>query len=128
MNAGNGATRGAALLGEEFAVALFVGVLGQRNAGVAALLRAVMHQTVFADVKITRSGATPPVILLPFGDIVLELIDAREGLLAQRHDFFENFLFARPQRLQLAVVIVQNPDRGSKSQLYGAVRNGQSVF
>src|SRR6202044_120038 len=101
MHAGYRTTRSAALLREKFAVALLVGILRQRNAGVAALLRAVMHQAVLADVEIARAGAASPVVLQALGDIVLELIDAREGLLAQRHNLFENFLLARTQRLQL---------------------------
>src|SRR5580658_2068803 len=128
MHAGYRTTRSAALLGEKFAVALLIGILRQRNAGVAALLRAVMHQTVLADVKIARAGATSPVVLQPLSDIVLELIDAREGLLAQRHNLFENFLLPRAQRLELAVVVVQNPHGRSESQLHGAVRHGQGVL
>src|ERR1700685_619233 len=117
MHAGHRATRSTALLREKFAVALLVSVLRQRNAGVAALLRAIMHQTILANVEIARAGATSPVVLQALGDVVLELIDAREGLLAQRHDLFENFLLARAQRLQLAVVVMENSDGRSESQL-----------
>src|SRR5580704_1719448 len=106
MHAGYRATRSTALLREKFAVPLLVSVLRQRNAGVAALLRAIMHQAIFADVEIARAGATSPVVLQPLGDVVLELINAREGLLAERHNLFENFLLARAQRLQLAIVVV----------------------
>jgi len=38
VDAGNGAARGAAFFGAELAVALFVRVIGERNAGIAALL------------------------------------------------------------------------------------------
>ena len=108
MHAGHGATRSAAFLREKFALAMLFRVFGKRHARVSALLRAVMHQAVLADVQIARARATTPVVLQPLSDVVLELIDAREGLLAQRHDLFENFLLARAQRLQLAVVVVQN--------------------
>src|SRR5580700_7414891 len=128
MHAGDSATRSAAFLREKFAVALLVGILRQRNAGVAALLRAVMHQAVLADIEIARASAATPVVLQALGDIVLELINAREGLLAQRHDLFEDLLLARTQRLQLAVVVVQNSHGRSEPQLDSAVRHGQSIL
>ena len=49
-------------------------------AGIAALLRAVVHQALFADVQIARAGATPPVVGLAFGEVVLKAGDAREIL------------------------------------------------
>src|SRR5580658_8074756 len=60
MHARHRATRGTALLREKFAVALLVSVLRQRDAGVAALLRAIMHQAILANVEIARAGAAPP--------------------------------------------------------------------
>ena len=64
VHAGNGAARGAAFFGEEFAVALLVGVFHERNAGIAALLRAIVDQAVFADVEVARAGAAAPVVFL----------------------------------------------------------------
>src|ERR1017187_3774944 len=72
-----GALWGAAFRGEEFAFYVGGGVLGQRNAGIAALLRAVVHQAVFADVEVARAGAAAPVVRLARGDCRLEVIEAR---------------------------------------------------
>jgi hypothetical protein len=52
VDAGDGAVGGAALLGEELALEVFAGVLGERDAGEAALLRAVVDEAVFADVEV----------------------------------------------------------------------------
>ena len=37
-------------------------------------------------------------------------------LFSQRHNFLENFLLARAQRLELAVAVVQNADGGGESK------------
>ena len=66
---------------DKFAVALLVGVLRKRDAGIAALLRAVVYKTVLADVEIARTGATPPFIFASGGDIVLKTVHAREQAL-----------------------------------------------
>ena len=76
----------------------------ERNARIAALLRAPVHQAVLADVEIARAGAAPPVVRLALGDIVLETVDAREAALAHGHDLFKNFDLARRQRFQLPLV------------------------
>src|SRR5215472_6751228 len=124
----NGASRRAAFFRQEFAPPLCLGVLLERNAWIAALLRAIMHQAILADVEITRSGATPPIILAPCGDVVLKSVDARKRALAHRHNLFEDFSFARPQWAQLAAAIVNNSDRGRESKLLGSMRNGERIF
>src|ERR1700683_387615 len=50
--AGHRAARGAALFCKTFAMALLVSVLHERDAGVSALLRAIMDQAVFTDVEV----------------------------------------------------------------------------
>src|SRR5271156_450000 len=95
VHAGHGAARGTGFFGEEFAVALLIGVFHDRNARIAALLRAVVDQAVFADVEIARACAAAPVVFPAARDVVLEFIYAREGLFFERDNFFENFLFAR---------------------------------
>ena len=52
VDTGDGAVGRARLLGKEFAVQVGLGVLSQRRAREAALLRAVVHQAVFADVQV----------------------------------------------------------------------------
>src|SRR5208282_6686581 len=100
MNAGDRAMRRAAFLGEEFALPPGLRVLIERNAGVAPLLRAVVHEAVFANVEVARPGAASPFVLAPRGDVVLESIHARERTLSERHDLFEDFLFTRAERLK----------------------------
>src|SRR5271154_360239 len=78
VDAGNGAVGRATLLGEEFALALSGGVFGERDARVAALLGAIVHQAVLADIEVARSCAATPLILATRGDIVLESVHARE--------------------------------------------------
>src|SRR5450432_210060 len=117
MHAGNRATRCASLLGDKFTLALFVGVLQQRNSGITALLRTVMNQFVLANIQIARAGAATPIVFESLGYVELEFIDARERSFFQGDDLVENFLLARTERLQLAVVVVENSDGGCKSKL-----------
>src|SRR5579863_3289491 len=91
-------------------------ILGERNAGVAALLRAVMDEAVLANVEVARAGAAAPVVFAARGDIVLKRIDARKRTLAEAHDFLENFSFARAKGLELAIAIVNDADCRSESQ------------
>jgi len=95
MHAGNGAARRATFLRHEFALALLVRIFEQRHAGIPALLRTIMDQAIFADVQVARAGAAPPVVFEAFGDVVLELINARERSFFERDNFLENLLFAR---------------------------------
>ena len=68
--------RRARFLGVELAAKIIHGVVHQRNAGVAALLRAPVNEAVFADIQVARSGSAAPLIGLAASDIVLELIEA----------------------------------------------------
>ncbi len=128
MDAGNRATRGAGFFGEKFAMALLVCVFRDGDAGIAALLGAIVDQTVFADVEVTRAGPAAPVVLKAGGDIVLELVDPREGALSEGHDFFEDFLLARAKRLELSVAVVEDAYRGCKTELDGAAGDSERVF
>ena len=128
VDTGHGATRGAAFFGKKLAVALLVRILHQRNAGIAALLGAIMDQTVFANVEVARASAAAPVVFFTARDVVLEFIDAREGLFFERDNFLEDFLLARSQRLQLAVMVVQDSHRGGEPQSDGAMGDRQRVF
>src|SRR6185437_7608483 len=98
-NAGNGATRSAAFFRQVFALPLFLGVFGERDAGVPALLRAIVDQAILANIEVTRPRAAAPVILSPCRDIVLKTVHARERPFSQRHDLLKNFLLPRAQRL-----------------------------
>src|SRR5882724_1342756 len=83
MHAGNRAMRRARFLGEIFAADVLYGVLLKRNRWVATLLRAVVHQSVFADVEISRTCAAAPRVRTAQSYIVLERIDTREAALLE---------------------------------------------
>ena len=61
VHARDRAQRRAALLGQVLAADVGDRVFSERLAGIAALLRAVMHQTVFAHIQVARPGPAAPV-------------------------------------------------------------------
>ena len=128
VNAGNGAVRGAGFFRVELAMAALGAVLGERDAGIAALLGAVMNQTILANIEVARAGAAAPIVFAARGDIVLERIDTRERTLAEAHDFLENLALVRRKGLELAVAIVNDADRRGESQFNGSARDGEGVF
>ena len=87
-----------------------------------------MDQAVFANVEVARASAAAPVVFFSARDVVLKFIDAREGLFFERDNFLENFLFARSQRLELAVMVVQDSHRRGEPQSDGAMGDRQRVF
>ena len=60
----------------------FERVFLQRNAGMSALLRAVVHEPVFADVQVARACAAAPVVGFAASEIFLEPIQAAVALLS----------------------------------------------
>ena len=112
----------------ELAMAALGGVLGERDARIAALLRAVMDEAILANVEIARAGAAAPMVFAARGDIVLKRIDARKRAFAEAHDFLENFALVRCKRLKLAVAVVNDANRRGKSQFDGATRDGEGVL
>ena len=73
----DGAVGSAGFFGEEFALDDLGGVVGDRNARVAALLRAVADDPVLVDVEIARARSAAPVVRLAIGDGLLEAVEAR---------------------------------------------------
>src|ERR1035438_1824171 len=73
----------ARLLRMELAAQIGQRVFLQRNGRIPALLRAVMHQPVLANVEVARSGATAPLIRAPQRDVVLKRIHPREAALLE---------------------------------------------
>ena len=76
----------------EFPMAHLRRVFFQRHARIPALLRAPMHQPIFANVQIPRSRAALPIVLPASRHIVLKIVEPGERPLPQRHDLFKNFL------------------------------------
>lgn len=81
VHARNRAMRCTAFFGEIFAAHVIAGVGCQRHARIAALLRTIMHESVFADVEIARARAAAPFIRQALRDVVLKSIDAGEAAL-----------------------------------------------
>ncbi len=128
LHAGDGAAHGAGLYGVEFTDNIFAGVFGERRAGVAALLRAPVHQAILTDIEIAGAGAATPLVILAAGDVVLEVVEARVGTLAQRHDLLKDALLVRAERLQLAIAVVQHADSAGEAERKRAARDGKRVF
>ena len=127
MDAAHGAVRGAGFLGQVFAADIFDRVFFERRAGVAALLRAVVHQAVLADIHVAGAGAALPVIGLALRDGVLEKIEPREVPILHRLHLVIDLALLLAQRTKLAVAIVNDADRGGEAELDGAAADHQSV-
>src|SRR5437763_14199890 len=72
LGTGDGAVGCTPFLGFVLAVEVGLRVVGERDAGRAALLRAVMHEAVFADVEIARARAATPVVRSPLREVLLK--------------------------------------------------------
>src|SRR5580704_3870770 len=103
-------------------------ILFQRYARVAALLRAIMHETVFAYVEVAGPGTAAPVVRLAFGDIVLKPVQARIVPLRHVLHLEEHFTFRRAQRSKLSVAVVDDADGRCEAELYGAASDHQSIM
>src|SRR5262245_32279145 len=90
LNATNGTCRRACLLGEVFSLHMFVCVLLERNPGVPARLRAIVDETVLADVQIAGASPAAPVIGSPAREIFLKPIQTAVALLSGVFDFSIN--------------------------------------
>src|SRR5258707_7599274 len=85
------------LFGFVLAPEIFHRVLFERCAGIATLLRAPVHQAVFADVEIARAGATAPFVRLAFGDAVLKPVEPRVILVAEFLHRMKDLLLGRSE-------------------------------
>src|SRR5260370_12456876 len=77
MHAGDRAVRRAAVLRQELALHIRRLIPRQRNPGIPALLAAIVHQPELADVQIPSTCPAAPVICLPIGNRLLEVIEPR---------------------------------------------------
>ena len=102
MDTADGAVRRAAFRGEELALDVIGSVVGKRNAWVAALLAAVVHQAVLADVQVTRAGAAAPIVGFPLGNGGLKVVESRIVDLFPPAHFFVHDLFVGLEGLELA--------------------------
>src|SRR5215813_11024097 len=101
MDAADRTAGSTTLFGKELALDVFDGVIGQRNARIAALLAAVVHKAVLADVQVTPTCAAAPVVCLAVGNRFLKMIEAGVAATGHRAHRVPNFAFCFTERLQL---------------------------
>src|SRR5215469_2534658 len=125
VHARNGAVRRARLLGEILAPHVLPGVLLKRNAGITALLGAVVHQAVLADVEITRPCPAAPLVGTSERNVVLKPVDAGEAAFLERLHLVVHLtlFFETSSGLTLSIEICthSSPARFSRS-----IRSGTS--
>lgn len=110
LNAANRACRSARLFRKVFALDVGECVFLERYSGIAALLRAVMHEAVFTNVEVTGAGAAAPVVRFSVRKVVLEPIEPAITLFAVVFDLAIDALFALVQRLHGAGAVVNDPE------------------
>src|SRR5579883_3647004 len=89
----------------------------QRNARTPSLLRAVMHQPIFADIEKSSAGRTMPSIRSTAHDVALKGIKMCKGkqAAAQPQNSFIDVRMRRTERLKLPAAVMQNPHCALKS-------------
>lgn len=100
----------------------------QRHGGIAALLGAVVHQAVFADVEVTAPGAATPVVRPAVGDVFLKLVKAGVDLPAQVLDGAIDPLLRLAQGAHLAPAVVDDAERAGQAQPHGPASDHYRVF
>src|SRR6185437_16078956 len=115
VDAGDGAMRRAGFFRKEFAANIGDRIFFQRDARISALLRAVVHQPVLADVQVPRACSATPIVGFSFGDVVLEAVDAGKTALFQALHLVINTLLLAIERLQLAGTVMNNSDGGAEA-------------
>src|SRR5580658_2341934 len=77
MHTANRTARRTALLCQKLPLHIGSLIPRQRHPWIPALLAAIVHQPVLADIQISPTRATAPVIRLPVGNRLLEMIEPR---------------------------------------------------
>ena len=75
MDTGDRAKRCARFGSGSLAFEVLAGVGFERNGGSAPLLRTVVHQAVFADIKESATGAAIPLVRQAAADVLLKMIE-----------------------------------------------------
>ena len=63
----------------------------------AALLRAIVHQPIFANVEVSATGAASPIVRDALRNVFLKLVEARVRALAHLHDLRKECLLMLPR-------------------------------
>src|ERR1700731_4683139 len=98
MHTAHGAVRGAGFFGDILPANVLASVLIERFGRIAALLRAVMHQAVLANVHVTGPGPAAPPVGCALGNGVLEVVQPGEMTVLQSLHLMINRPFALPER------------------------------
>src|ERR1700674_348930 len=110
MDAGNREIRGTGLFCQELAADIVHRGFLKRNCGVAALLGAIVHQTILTNVEITSTRAAAPLIGASLRNVVLEGVDPREAALLHGLHLVVHALLFLGERLQLSTAVVNDAD------------------
>src|SRR5215471_8427113 len=115
----------------KFAFQIFGAILLERNTRTTALLRAIVDESILADVEIPASGAAFPVVRISLYEVLLKLVvvgKSRKRLAPDLNDLLIDLDFAFTQRPQLAGVVVNDADRDRKTEFLRATGNRCGVF
>ena len=83
-------------------------VVFEWDSRIASLLGAIMHESVFANVQVSASGAAAPFVWLAGRNVVLEINHPAVGTLGHGSNLAVNPLFLTLQWTQLAAVVVND--------------------
>src|SRR5687768_2483179 len=110
MYATHGTQGRASLVGVVFTTQIVRAVSLERDARMATLLRAPVHQAILADIQVAGAGAAMPVVRLALREVLLEAVVVRE--IEQRRAEADDLLQDRPlpvvERQQAAALIVDD--------------------
>src|SRR5579864_7535344 len=107
---------------------MLAGVVHEGNAGIAALLGAVVHQAVFANVEVASARPTAPIIGQTLGNVVLKCVNAREAAFLERLHLVINAALFSAERLELPAVVVNDPNRRREAEFDGALADDEGVL
>ena len=128
MDAGDRAGRGARLGCAVGAADVLDGVRLKRNPGRSALLRAVVDESVLAhNIDIAGAGPAIPLVRPSRDEVVLEERHAAVSALGEGLHLLVDTPLGPVQRLELAVSVVDDADRGGEAQFEGPERHGVGV-
>ena len=86
-----------------------------------------MHESIFADVDVSRPRPASPTVWLAISDVGLKPVEAR--IISAIHVVhFEKYItFVAIQRAQLTVTVVDNSHRRRKAKLAGTAAHNQGI-
>src|ERR1051325_4051913 len=92
------------------------------------LLRAIMHQPVFADIHVARARAALPIVGPTQRDGVLEIAEPGESPILHGLHLVIYAALAIAQQTKLAIAIVDDSDRRLEPELHGTTPHHEGIF